>query len=139
MLTEAIFSQIAMTGIWKRLTSTLKCSTGSSSRFLTIWGGEYSSELARFELARTLCEYACLQFDERIAALKKKDAGFKGFTLEYLRLTNVSRLMDMASECLKIGKTVDMNTEKRTAAFDVLVRKLSDTENIANAINADNI
>jgi predicted nuclease with TOPRIM domain len=35
---------------------------------------EYSSELARFELARTLCEYACLQFDERIAALKKKDA-----------------------------------------------------------------
>lgn len=32
-----------------------------------------------------------------------------------------------------------MNTEKRTAAFDVLVRKLSDTENIANAINADNI
>lgn len=33
------FSQIAMTGIWKRLTSTLKCSTGSSSRFLTIWGG----------------------------------------------------------------------------------------------------
>lgn len=66
------FSQIEMTGIWKRLTSTLKCSTGSSSRFLTIWGGEYSSELARFELARTLCEYACLQFDERIAALKRK-------------------------------------------------------------------
>lgn len=59
--------------------------------------------------------------------------------MEYLRLTNVSRLMDMASECLKIGKTVDMNTEKCTAAFDVLVRKLSDTENIANAINADNI
>lgn len=47
-------------------------------------GIEYSSELARFELARTLCEYACLQFDERIAELKKKDSGFKLFTLEYL-------------------------------------------------------
>lgn len=97
-------------------------------------GVEHSAELARFELARTLCEYACLQFDERIAALKKKDAGFKLFTLEYLRLTNVSRLMDMASDCLKIGKTVNMNTEKCTSAFDVLIRKLSDAENIANAI-----
>lgn len=100
-------------------------------------GVDYSAELARFELARTLCEYACLQFDERIAELKKKDAGFKGFTLEYLRLSNVSRLMDMASECLKIGKTVDMNTDKCTAAFDVLVKKLSDAENIANAIKTD--
>lgn len=94
----------------------------------------YSSDIARFELARTLCEYACLQFDGRIAELKKKDAGFKLFTLEYLRLTNVSRLMDMASDCLKIGKTVNMNTEKCTSAFDVLIRKLSDAENIANAI-----
>lgn len=97
-------------------------------------GVEYSSELARFELARTMCEYACLQFDERIAELRKKDTGFNGFTLEYLRLTNVSRLMNAASECLKIGKTVNMNTEKCTAAFDVLIRKLSDVENIANAI-----
>lgn len=94
----------------------------------------YSSDIARFELARTMCEYACLQFDGRIAELKKKDARFKLFTLEYLRLTNVSRLMDMASDCLKIGKTVNMNTEKCTSAFDVLIRKLSDAENIANAI-----
>lgn len=100
----------------------------------TAGGVYYSTELARFELARTLCEYACLQFDERIAELRKKDTGFNGFTLEYLRLTNVSRLMNAASECLKIGKTVNMNTEKCTAAFDVLIRKLSDAENIANAI-----
>ncbi len=94
----------------------------------------YSSELARFELARTLCEYACIQFDRRIVELREKDSMFKGFTLEYLKLTNVSRLMNIASDCLKIGKTVDMNTEKCSCAFDALVRKMSDADNIANAI-----
>lgn len=43
-------------------------------------------------------------------------------------------MMNLASDSLKIGKTVNMNTERCTAAFDVLVRKLSDADNIANAI-----
>lgn len=96
-----------------------------------------SAALARFELARTLFDYACLQFDERMAELRKKDAMFKGFTMEYLRLSNVQRLMNLASDHLKIGKSVDMNTPRCNAAFDVLVRKLSDAENIAKAIKAD--
>ena len=29
-------------------------------------GISHSAEIARFELARTLCDYACIQFDERI-------------------------------------------------------------------------
>jgi hypothetical protein len=97
-------------------------------------GISHSAEIARFELARTLCDYACIQFDERIKELRKKDARFNGFTLEYLKLSNVARVMNLASDCLKIGKTVNMNTERCTAAFDVLVRKLSDADNIANAI-----
>ena len=81
-----------------------------------------------------MCDYACIQFDERIKELRKKDARFNGFTLEYLKLSNVARVMNLASDSLKIGKTVNMNTERCTAAFDVLVRKLSDADNIANAI-----
>lgn len=94
----------------------------------------YSAELARFELARTLCDYACLQFDIRMNELKEKDPMFKGFTMEYLRLSNVARLMNLASDSLRISETVDMNTERCTAAFDALVRKLSDGGIIANAI-----
>ena len=94
----------------------------------------YSAELARFELARTLCDYACLQFDIRMNELKEKDPMFKGFTMEYLKLSNEKRLMNLASDNLKIGEMVDMNTERCTATFDVLVRKLSDGGIIANAI-----
>lgn len=94
----------------------------------------YSAELARFELARTLCDYACLQFDIRMNELKEKDPMFKGVTMEYLKLSNEKRLMNLASDNLKITKMVDMNTERCTAAFDVLVRKLSDGGIIANAI-----
>lgn len=100
-------------------------------------GVPHSAGLARFELARTLCDYACVQFDERIEQLRKHDARFKGFSLEYLKLDNVCRLMNLASENLHIGQTVDMNTDSCKSAFDVLARKLSDAENIANAIKAD--
>lgn len=57
--------------------------------------------------------------------------------LDYLKLANVARLMNLASDNLKIGRTVNMNTERCTAAFEVLARKLSDADNIANAIKAD--
>lgn len=94
----------------------------------------YSAELARFELARTLTEYTCLLFDSRMDELKKKDPMFKGFTMEYLKLSNVSRLMNLASANLGIKESVDMNTKRCIDAFDVLVRKLSDGGIIANAI-----
>jgi len=97
-------------------------------------GISHSAELARFELARTLCDYACVQFDDRIGELRKKDARFNGFTLDYLKLENVRRLMNLASNNLHIGKTVNMNTDRCKSAFDVLIRRLSDADNIANAI-----
>lgn len=55
-------------------------------------GISHSAEIARFELARTLCDYACIQFDERIKELRKKDARFNGFTLEYLKLSNAASI-----------------------------------------------
>ena len=94
----------------------------------------YSAELARFEVARTLCDYACLQFDSRLDELKEKDPMFKGFTMEYLRLSNVSRLLNLASANLGIRESVDMNTKRCIDAFDVLVRKLTDGRIIADAI-----
>ena len=97
-------------------------------------GISHSAELAKFELARTLCDYACIQFDERIGELRKKDSKFNRFMLDYLKLANVARLMNLASDNLKIGRTVNMNTERCTSAFEVLARKLSDADNIANAI-----
>lgn len=84
-----------------------------------------------------MCDYACVQFDERIGELRKKDSKFNGFMLDYLKLANVARLMNLASDNLKIGRTVNMNTERCTSAFEVLARKLSDADNIANAIKAD--
>lgn len=100
-------------------------------------GISHSAGIARFETARTLCDYACIQFDERIGELRKKDSKFNGFMLDYLKLANVARLMNLASDNLKIGRTVNMNTECCTSAFEVLARKLSDADNIANAIKAD--
>ena len=35
-------------------------------------GISHSAEIARFELARTLCDYACIQFDERIKELREE-------------------------------------------------------------------
>ncbi|WP_018667518.1 hypothetical protein [Bacteroides gallinarum] len=96
-------------------------------------GIAHSAELARFELARTLCDYACIQFDIGVDELRKKDTRFKGFTLDYLKLANLARMMNLASDSLKISKTVNMNAE-RWAAFNVLTSKLSDADNIANAI-----
>lgn len=54
-------------------------------------------------------------------------------------MANVSRLMNLASDKLKIWTMVDMNTERCTTAFGVLVKELSNAENIANAIKTDDI
>ena len=98
-------------------------------------GVEHSAELARFETARTLCEYACFQFDTRMNELKEKSQMFKGFTMEYLRLSNVARLINLASSNLMVSKTVNLNTERCKAAFDILVRKLTDIGIIAGAVS----
>lgn len=95
---------------------------------------EHSAELARFEVARTLCEVSCLQFEKRMDELKNRDILFNGFRMEYIKLGNVSRLMNMASDNLKLSKKVNMNTDNCALAFDVLVRKLSDAYSIVNAI-----
>lgn len=97
-------------------------------------GMAYSGEIARFELARTLTEYACRYLDER-RRTREMSAGIPGHRLkvDYLRLTELSRLMNRAFDCLYVDKAVDMNTDKCRMAFDVLNRRLGDAEIIAKA------
>ena len=94
----------------------------------------YSAQLAKFELARTLCEYSCRLFDYRMEELKSRDKRFAGFTVEYIKLSNVSRQMNLASDSLNIGKPINMNTEKCNAAFSVLIKELANAHRIADSI-----
>lgn len=100
----------------------------------------YSAEIARFEIARTLCEFACILFDMRMKEIKNGSPRLGGgVSLGYLRMTEVSRLMNLASGHIGIERTVNMNTERCRLAFDILIRKLMDGVIIADAINVGNM
>ena len=91
--------------------------------------------LARLETARTLCDFACQQFDKRLAELRAKDPQFSGFRLGYLRLTDLIRLMNELMRTFRIPCAVDLNTPQCLTAIGVLSRKLLDSESIARAIS----
>ena len=99
-------------------------------------GVEHSAELARFETARALCEYACLLFDERTGELISENPIFRRFKIGYLRLTNVARLMNLACDSLDAFKTVDMNTQRCRTAFRALANKLTDADIITDAVKS---
>lgn len=92
--------------------------------------------IARMETARTLCDFSCRQFDKRMEELRVKDPRFRSFHLDYLRLTNLLRLLDGLMRTFRIPPAVDLNTPECLAAIDVLARKLLDGELIAKAISA---
>ena len=96
----------------------------------------HSDITARMETARTLCDFACRQFDKRMEELRGKDPRFRSFHLSYLRLTNLLRLLDELMRTFRIPPAVDLNTPECLAAIDVLARKLLDGELIAKAISA---
>lgn len=108
----------------------------SIKRELDRHGIEYSSEVARMELARTLCRFACVQFDRRMEHLRRTDGRFACFTLGYLRLTELDTELDAAMDSVRVGRKVDLNTEECQMAMDALSLKLGDIELIANAIQA---
>ncbi len=97
---------------------------------------EHSDVLSKLETARTLCDFACKQFDKRLEELRGKDPRFRSFHLSYLRLTNLLRLLDELMRTFRIPPAVDLNTPECLAAIDVLARKLLDGELIAKAISA---
>ena len=91
--------------------------------------------IARLETTRTLCAFACQQFDKRMEELSRLDARFRGFTLQYLRLGNLLRLYDLLMPTFRLPATVDLNTADCLLAIDILARKLVDGNLIAKAIS----
>lgn len=91
--------------------------------------------LARLETVRTLCDFACQQFDSRMDELRAKDPQFSCFRLDYLRLTDLLRLLNELMRTFRIPCTVDLNTAQCLTAIDVLARKLMDGGSIARAIS----
>ena len=85
-----------------------------------------TSLIARLETTRTLCEFACRQFDKRIEELVSKDCRFKGFALRYLRLTNLLRLYDLLMATFHLPCVIDLNTKDCLLAVNILSGKLVD-------------
>lgn len=96
----------------------------------------FSDIIARMELARTLCEFSCLQLDKREEELQEKDKRFKKFGINYLRLTNLLRSLSETMKTLNAPCTVNLNTEECTKAINILSVKLADANTIAKAISA---
>lgn len=96
----------------------------------------FSDIIARMELARTLCEFSCLQLDKREEELQEKDKRFKKFGIDYLRLTNLLRSLSETMKTLNVPCTVNLNTEECTKSINILSVKLADANTIAKAISA---
>lgn len=96
----------------------------------------FSDIIARMELARTLCEFSCLQLDKREEELQGKDKRFKKFSIDYLRLTNLLRSLSETMKTLNVPCTENLNTEECTKAINILSVKLADANTIAKAISA---
>lgn len=96
----------------------------------------FSDIIARMELARTLCEFSCLQLDKREEELQEKDKRFKKFGIDYLRLTDLLRSLSETMKTLNVPCTVNLNTEECTKAINILSLKLADANTIAKAISA---
>ena len=96
---------------------------------------EHSDVLSKLETARTLCDFACQQFDKRLEELKQTDRRFSGFHLDYLRLTNLLRLMNELMRTFYLPCLLDFNTPECLYAIDILAKKLVDADRIARAIS----
>ena len=95
-----------------------------------------SDIIAKLETARTLCDFSCQQFDKRLEELREKDHRFRRFHLDYLRLTNLLRLMNELIQSFRLPCTVYLNTPECLTAIDVLAQKLVNGDLIAKAISA---
>lgn len=94
-----------------------------------------SGVVARLETARTLADFAVWQFDKRMQELEERDRRFKGLHIDYLRMTRLRDAMNRLMGTLKIGVTVNMNTERICRAVDVVSLQVGDPERIARAIS----
>lgn len=98
-------------------------------------GLEHSDTIAKLELARTMCGFACAQLDKREAELYAKDPRFKRFAIDYLRQTALLHALDEAARSFNIPCTVDLNSDDCLSAINILSIKLADADTIAKAIS----
>lgn len=61
---------------------------------------------------------------------------FKRFRLDYIRLTNLTRLLDETFRSLGIKTHVNLNTEEIKRAVDILTANFGNVHLIAKAISA---
>ncbi len=97
---------------------------------------EQAQVLSRVELARTLCQFACVQFDLRMKELQKADMQFRSLSIGYLRLTGLLKALDRMMAAFRLNRVIDLNTDETNLAIETLGRKLVDGNIIANAISA---
>lgn len=97
---------------------------------------KHSDVISSLEVARTMCEFSCAQFDKRIKELKDTDSRFDGFAIEYMRLTSLLHKLHEVMRSLDIPVTVNLNTPNCAAAINILSKKLIDGEIISKAISA---
>ena len=90
--------------------------------------------LAKAETARTLCEFGCVQLDDRIKELERTDKSFAHINISYLRQTDICNGLNSLMRTFKIPLTVDLNTEECRSMLNVVTKKLADCEMIAKAI-----
>lgn len=96
---------------------------------------ENSSLIAKMELMRTLCDFACAQYKQRINDLVKVNPRFKGFHVDYMNMETMNKYAYEMMKHVKVGKTINLNTKEVELAMDVLAMKLANPEIIAKSIN----
>lgn len=92
--------------------------------------------LAKAETARTICDFACVQLDQRVDELKHLDRNFSNVNIDYLRQTAICKNLNNMMLTFNIPASVNLNTEECRNMLNNVTKKLADCEIIAKAISA---
>lgn len=98
-------------------------------------GLKHSDTIAKLELARTLCGFACVQLDEMQSEVQARTRYLRRFTISYLRQTDLLKALNVAMRSLNIPCTVNLNSDDCQDAMNILSVKLADADTIAKAIS----
>lgn len=98
-------------------------------------GLKYSDTIAKLELARTLCGFACVQLDEMQSEVQARTRYLRRFTISCLRQTDLLKALNEAMQSLNIPCTADLNSDDCLSAINILSVKLADADTIAKAIS----
>lgn len=94
----------------------------------------YSSVISKLEQARTMAGFSCAQYDKRMEELKKTDVQLGRFALQYLRISNISRVLDEIMRSIHVECTVQLDNTPAAKALDIVSMRLANIDSIAKAI-----